>query len=254
MTLLRSAQTWDREIEWTADVLAALTSEPRGHWLALERQHIDLRVNARCIWWEVRPSGTGTRMTRRAKRPFTVSGPAEAVEALSLRGHWRWPVDGVARFTNPRRIIVPERAPDEPLDVPSSMADVVSLAALGETDEAMGMDGGRYVVDVAEELARLAWRRLHATGCPQVFWRVGTRSAALRIFNGEPFLSGGRSTPDRVMSNGEVRGMLAEDEATEVETIRAIWRMGLAVHAITLGGVVIAAPEMLRDGDVMSES
>ena len=164
-----------------ADVLAALTGESRGAWIAILREYVGLPRDLRwerdaLVWgrpWQVqREGGRDPRVTRRG---LTAATPAEAVEVLATRGLWPWPVgdDASPRWWCPGcagngRLIPTPNFGGAPCPQcrgddthPPTLAALVAVASLG-----------------VEALRRAEGLALQLVGrAPRLVWRVMTREA-----------------------------------------------------------------------------
>lgn len=197
-------------------------------------------TDVRC--WQLRLEtgvglGAGHAVSLDATWPWLHAGPAEAQELLSERGllpeGWcgdprrGWYCEtcngtGWRLGLGYHRECYDCRQRD---DRPSTISDLVAVASLGWP-----------AIQRAEELAREACRALRAYGCPQperVVWRVGYRMLpgdfAWRLRG--PYgvqRDGAASFPGGVV--GPVR------------SVAALWKMGLALDAITPDAVQIAVP------------
>ena len=180
-----------------ADVLAALTGESRGAWLAILREYVGLPRDMRwerdaLVWgrpWQAQREGVrDPRMTRRpwittpaAREPRRIDGavvivevapahaitPAEAVEALATRGLWPWPVGDDA---SPRWWC--EFLNDAIIADPPTLAALVAVASLG-VDTLRRAEG--LALQLVGRAPRLVWRTMSREALRAWAYRTGRR-------------------------------------------------------------------------------
>lgn len=242
-----------------ADVLAAITDRPVGHWRAEVASPAFLgidRISSRGVQWRVRVepyrSTTQTRratlrstepayearrvgntLTRVEVSPAHTITPAEAVEALA--GLWPWsPGDGPrwwCEFLN-----------DTIIDDPPSLAALVAVASLG-------VERLRAAEGLTQEIAahagcreaRLVWRVMgreeieahHVRICSDQAWRGGS-----------PTLPEVASVEEAIRIDGGAWPWHAAEDWSD-STARAAWPALRDLHALGLHLVALDASRIV---------
>ena len=166
-----------------ADVLATLTGESRGAWLAILREYVGLPRDMRwerdaLVWgrpWQAQREGV--RDPRVTRRGLTAATPAEAVEVLATRDLWPWaPGDDAAprwwceecrgRGWTHGGDVMCRNCDNDPAPL-GTRADPPTLAALVAV-ASLGVDALRRAEGLALQLVGRA---------PRLVWRTMTREA-----------------------------------------------------------------------------
>lgn len=241
-----------------ADVLAAVTDEPRGHWIA---RFADPSLRGELFFVRARPDRLDVALhfavdphrapVRDVRTPITATSPAEAFETLCARGvlpdawagdvrrFFRCSCDGKREgapkgkggqvvWNCPRCEDFADERPQFTIAHPPTIPALVAWASLGPA-----------AILRAEELARETVRRLRPWGAPQterVVWHVRQLSTSEEDGAGCAWSDDAHDGDHALESGGQ------SPAGDFVEQAHDVWEMGLVIASITADAVTIVVP------------